>query len=185
VSFSTNKISSLPFTVRFILSWVYVCVVKYTCAFVFFNERRKNDAKKCKALCTYTEDLHNMDDEETLIFSTYILILLKRKRRKLDRKARKTNRSRVRPIYQQREESVIYHTLVQEMQIVDCFCLTASLNWSFSVAILFTCRVLFQYMKFFETKILYFLRTLSFSVPIRHFTKIEQQPQRGRPYSTA
>jgi len=63
-----------------------------------------------------------MDDEETLIFSTYILILLKRKHRKLDRKARKTNRSQwARPIYQQREESVIYHTLVQEMQIYEVF----------------------------------------------------------------
>jgi len=57
-----------------------------------------------------------MDDDEAIIISTYIL-LKRRYRRKLERKARKKRSQWVRPIYQQREESGIYHTLVQEMAL--------------------------------------------------------------------
>ena len=59
-----------------------------------------------------------MDDEEAMIFSSYIL-LKRRLCRKAERKARKKRSLWVRQIYRQREESGIYHTLVQEMALGD------------------------------------------------------------------
>lgn len=59
-----------------------------------------------------------MDDEEALIFLSYML-LKRRFRREAERKARKKRSLWVRPIYRQREECGIYHTLVQEMALGD------------------------------------------------------------------
>ena len=57
-----------------------------------------------------------MDDEEAMIFLSYIL-LKRRFRRKAGRKARKKRSLWVRQIYRQMEESGIYYTLVQERSL--------------------------------------------------------------------
>ncbi len=59
-----------------------------------------------------------MDDEEALIFLSY-LTLKRRKRREDEKKARKKRTQWVRQIYQQREQCGVYHTLVQEMALGD------------------------------------------------------------------
>ena len=59
-----------------------------------------------------------MDDEEAIISLNYILLKC-RFRRKAERKARKKRSLWVRQIYRKREESGIYHTLVQKMALGD------------------------------------------------------------------
>ena len=64
------------------------------------------------------KDSINMDDEEAMIFLSYIL-LKRRFHRKAERKAQKKRSLWVRQIYRQWEKSGIYYTLVQEMPLGD------------------------------------------------------------------
>ena len=64
------------------------------------------------------KDSINTDDEEAMIFLSYIL-LKRRFHRKAERKARKKRSLWVRQIYRQWEKSGIYYTLVQEMPLGD------------------------------------------------------------------
>ena len=59
----------------------------------------------------------NMDDEGVMIFLRYIL-LKRRFHKKAERKVRKKRSLWVTQIYRQMEESDIFHTLVQEMALV-------------------------------------------------------------------
>ena len=63
------------------------------------------------------KDSINMDDEGVMIFLRYIL-LKRRFHKKAERKVRKKRSFWVTQIYRQMEESDIFHTLVQEMALV-------------------------------------------------------------------
>ena len=99
-----------------------ICTLKYVLDILqteeaFTMEEYKHTHTRTHTHARARKHSINMDDEGVMIFLRYIL-LKRRFHKKAERKVRKKRSLWVTQIYRQMEESDIFHTLVQEMALV-------------------------------------------------------------------
>ena len=84
------------------------------------QESRKN-VHICASILKFKKNHHNkMNDDEAVIFLSYILLKRSfRRKNKEKENAQKKRSTRVREIYRRRNDCGLYHTLVQEMALGD------------------------------------------------------------------